>query len=56
MLERQVRHVGQRLPYRCLGGDVDTYGTYIAGSEELIAEVLADSGLEAYQVQAGDKT
>jgi hypothetical protein len=40
----------------CLGGDVDTECAYIAGSEQLIAEVLADSGLEAYQVQSSDNT
>ena len=38
----------------CLGGDVDEDCTYVAGSAELIADVLAAGDLEAYQVQPTD--
>lgn len=35
----------------CLGGDVDAECTYLAGSAELIADVLAARDLEAYAVR-----
>jgi hypothetical protein len=38
----------------CLGGDVDAECTYVAGSAELIADLLAAGDLEAYPVQATD--
>ncbi|MFD3945343.1 hypothetical protein [Streptomyces sp. NPDC058579] len=39
----------------CVGGDVDLVSTYVCGSEELIAELLAAPGLEAHRVAAGDR-
>ncbi|MFI9612813.1 hypothetical protein ACIHCM_14270 [Streptomyces sp. NPDC052023] len=38
----------------CVGGDVDLVSTYVGGSPELIAELLADPGLETHPVAAGD--
>lgn len=38
----------------CLGGDVDLVSTYVGGSEELIADLLAAPGLEAHRVASGD--
>ncbi|MFJ4964579.1 hypothetical protein EES43_26740 [Streptomyces sp. ADI96-02] len=38
----------------CLGGDVDLVSTYVGGSEELIADLLASPGLEAHRVAPGD--
>ncbi|MDX3572665.1 hypothetical protein [Streptomyces sp. ID05-47C] len=39
----------------CLGGDVDLVSTYIGGSPELIADLLAAPGLEVHPVTAGDR-
>ncbi|MGA5638404.1 hypothetical protein ACPCTN_06660 [Streptomyces cinereoruber] len=39
----------------CLGGDVDLVSTYIGGSRELIADLLAAPGLEAHPTAPGDK-
>ncbi|MDK1473782.1 hypothetical protein QNO07_10180 [Streptomyces sp. 549] len=39
----------------CLGGDVDLVSTYVGGSEELVAELLAHPGLEAHRVGPGDR-
>ncbi|MFF5284690.1 hypothetical protein [Streptomyces sp. 62] len=39
----------------CVGGDVDLVSTYVGGSEELIAELLAAPGLEAHPVEASDR-
>ncbi|MET9734413.1 hypothetical protein ABZZ79_28400 [Streptomyces sp. NPDC006458] len=39
----------------CVGGDVDLVSTYVCGSAELIADVLAASGLEAHPVGPGDR-
>ncbi|MEU9703328.1 hypothetical protein [Streptomyces sp. NPDC047981] len=39
----------------CVGGDVDLVSTYVCGSEELIAELLATPGIEAHRVTAGDR-
>ncbi|GGZ29022.1 hypothetical protein GCM10010387_22860 [Streptomyces inusitatus] len=38
----------------CLGGDVDLVSTYVGGSRELIAELLATPELEAHPVAYGD--
>ncbi|MER5309326.1 hypothetical protein ABT034_16230 [Streptomyces sp. NPDC002773] len=38
----------------CVGGDVDLVSTYVGGSEELIADLLAAPGLEAHRVTATD--
>ncbi|MEU2117520.1 hypothetical protein ABZ567_18100 [Streptomyces sp. NPDC016459] len=38
----------------CVGGDVDLVSTYVGGSEELIADLLAVPGLEAHRVTATD--
>ncbi|MFJ4772086.1 hypothetical protein ACIP88_23755 [Streptomyces uncialis] len=38
----------------CLGGDVDLVSTYIGGSPELIAELLAATEFEAHPVAPGD--
>lgn len=38
----------------CLGGDVDLVSTYIGGSRELIADLLADPELETHPVAPGD--
>lgn len=38
----------------CVGGDVDLASTYVGGSPELIAELLAAPGLEAYPVGPRD--
>lgn len=38
----------------CVGGDVDLASTYVGGSPELIAELLAAPGLEAYPVGPHD--
>ncbi|WP_244188616.1 hypothetical protein [Streptomyces yokosukanensis] len=38
----------------CLGGDVDLTSTYVGGSEELIADLLAAADLEAHPVAASD--
>lgn len=39
----------------CLGGDVDLASTYVGGSRELIAELLAAPELETLAVAAGDR-
>lgn len=39
----------------CVGGDVDLVSTYVCGSEELIADLLATPGLEVHRVAAGDR-
>ncbi|GAA2992932.1 hypothetical protein [Streptomyces fulvorobeus] len=39
----------------CLGGDVDLMSTYIGGSRELIADLLAAPGLEARPVAPDDR-
>ncbi|WP_241826946.1 hypothetical protein [Streptomyces graminilatus] len=39
----------------CLGGDVDLVSTYVGGSQELIADLLAASELEAHLVAPGDR-
>ncbi|MGP3632610.1 hypothetical protein ACTU45_04400 [Streptomyces sp. 24-1644] len=39
----------------CLGGDVDLVSTYIGGSRELIAELLAAPDLETQPVAPGDR-
>ncbi|GLF99597.1 hypothetical protein [Streptomyces yaizuensis] len=38
----------------CVGGDVDLVSTYVGGSPELIADVLAAPGLEAHPAAPGD--
>ncbi|MDT0494733.1 hypothetical protein ACPEIF_26200 [Streptomyces sp. NPDC012600] len=38
----------------CVGGDVDLVSTYVGGSPELIADLLAAPGLEAYPVGPRD--
>ncbi|MYU26980.1 hypothetical protein CFC35_02515 [Streptomyces sp. FBKL.4005] len=38
----------------CLGGDVDLVSTYVGGSPELIADLLATADLEAHPVQPDD--
>ncbi|MEV7414747.1 hypothetical protein [Streptomyces sp. NPDC089919] len=38
----------------CLGGDVDLRSTYVAGSEALITDLLADPSLEAHRVSPTD--
>ncbi|MFC7307891.1 hypothetical protein ACFQVC_27150 [Streptomyces monticola] len=38
----------------CLGGDVDLVSTYVGGSPELVAELLAAPDLEAHPVAPGD--
>lgn len=38
----------------CLGGDVDLASTYVGGSPELIADLLAAADLEAHPVAQGD--
>ncbi|HZF91796.1 hypothetical protein [Streptomyces sp.] len=38
----------------CVGGDVDLMSTYVGGSPELIADLLAAPGLEAHPVGPGD--
>ncbi|MFD3530722.1 hypothetical protein [Streptomyces sp. NPDC058664] len=38
----------------CVGGDVDLVSTYVGGSDELIADLLAAPGLEAHRVAAAD--
>ncbi|MGW1839715.1 hypothetical protein [Streptomyces sp. NPDC002067] len=40
----------------CLGADVDLESSYLGGSEERIAEVLAAPGLETFRVEAGRRT
>ncbi|MFD7459718.1 MULTISPECIES: hypothetical protein [unclassified Streptomyces] len=39
----------------CVGGDVDLVSTYVGGSAELIADLLADPDLETYPVTADDR-
>ncbi|MFE7515413.1 hypothetical protein ACFU8I_29920 [Streptomyces sp. NPDC057540] len=39
----------------CVGGDVDLVSTYVCGSEELIADLLAEPGLEVHRVSASDR-
>ncbi|WP_411110468.1 hypothetical protein [Streptomyces sp. c-19] len=39
----------------CVGGDVDLVSTYVCGSEDLIAELLATPGLEVHRVSSGDR-
>ncbi|MGW1595674.1 hypothetical protein [Streptomyces sp. NPDC002343] len=38
-----------------LGGDVDLVSTYVGGSPELIADLLASADLEAHPVRPGDR-
>ncbi|MFJ6728912.1 hypothetical protein ACIQPQ_28840 [Streptomyces sp. NPDC091281] len=38
----------------CVGGDVDLVSTYVGGSADLVADLLAAPGLEAHPVTAGD--
>ncbi|MFD3727546.1 hypothetical protein [Streptomyces sp. NPDC058671] len=38
----------------CVGGDVDLVSTYVGGSEQLVADLLAAPGLEAHRVTATD--
>ncbi|WP_223837585.1 hypothetical protein [Streptomyces venezuelae] len=39
----------------CVGGDVDLVSTYVGGSAELVAELLATPGLEAHRVAPDDR-
>ncbi len=39
----------------CVGGDVDLVSTYVCGSEELVADLLAAPGLEVHRVEASDR-
>ncbi|GAB3954337.1 hypothetical protein [Streptomyces sparsus] len=39
----------------CLGGDVDLVSTYVAGSAELVAGLLAHPGLEVHRVGPGGR-
>ncbi|MFD5079872.1 hypothetical protein [Streptomyces sp. NPDC058371] len=36
----------------CVGGDVDLVSTYVGGSAECVADLLATPGLEAYEIAA----
>ncbi|WP_411075651.1 hypothetical protein [Streptomyces sp. cmx-4-7] len=38
----------------CLGGDVDLVSTYVGGSPELVADLLAAPGLEAHPTAPGE--
>ncbi|QGZ52183.1 hypothetical protein GPZ77_30915 [Streptomyces sp. QHH-9511] len=39
----------------CVGGDVDLVSTYVCGSGELVADLLAAPGLEVHRVTAVDR-
>jgi hypothetical protein len=39
----------------CVGGDVDLVSTYVGGSPELIADLLASPGIEAHPVAPDDR-
>ncbi|ALO98190.1 hypothetical protein SHL15_7177 [Streptomyces hygroscopicus subsp. limoneus] len=38
-----------------VGGDVDLVSTYVGGSPELVADLLAAADLEAHPVSDGDR-
>ncbi|MGW4745827.1 hypothetical protein ACWEPR_13605 [Streptomyces sp. NPDC004290] len=39
----------------CVGGDVDLVSTYVCGSRDLVAELLATPGLEVHPVMPSDR-
>ncbi|KOX34214.1 hypothetical protein ADK67_04580 [Saccharothrix sp. NRRL B-16348] len=38
----------------CVGGEIDLHCTFVGGSEDLVDEILADGGLEAWRVRPED--